>query len=193
MAERLRVGAHSTIAGGCVIRGEVVVGENCSLNAGASTIGRVTIGDVVRIAAYAVLVGENHVFDDLDVPIAWQGLTSEGRRHRGRRVDRRARHRGRRRDRGRPQRDRGRSGGHPGRAAVVGRRGVPARVLRDRRDTRSTTGGTDRDRRAPRARWPASTRWWPSSGPTCWPRARSSSTASAPTSTARVPVGARGR
>lgn len=78
VAERLRVGAHSTIAGGCVIRGEVVVGENCSLNAGASTIGRVQIGDVVRIAAYTVLVGESHVFADLDVPIAWQGLTSEG-------------------------------------------------------------------------------------------------------------------
>ena len=67
VAERLRVGAHTTIAGGCVIRGEVVVGENCSLNAGAATIGKVTIGDVVRIAAYAVLVGENHVFTDLEV------------------------------------------------------------------------------------------------------------------------------
>jgi hypothetical protein len=54
-----------------------VVGENCSLNAGASTIGRVTSA-TCPIAAYVVLVGENHVFDDLDVLIAWQGLTSEG-------------------------------------------------------------------------------------------------------------------
>lgn len=78
VASTLRVGAHSTIASGCVIRGDVRIGAHSSLNAGATTIGRVTIGDWVRIAGTAVLVGENHVFDDPDTPIFVQGLRSEG-------------------------------------------------------------------------------------------------------------------
>jgi acetyltransferase-like isoleucine patch superfamily enzyme len=78
VAERLHIGSHSTIASGCVIRGEVEIGGHSSLNAGASTIGRVIIGNIVRIARGVVLVGENHVIDDLEVPIALQGLTSEG-------------------------------------------------------------------------------------------------------------------
>ena len=78
VASSLVVGPHSTIASGCVIRGEVRIGAHSSLNAGAVTIGRVVIGDAVRIAGTTVLVGENHRFDDPDLPIALQGLTSEG-------------------------------------------------------------------------------------------------------------------
>ena len=78
VASSLRIGAHSMIAAGCVIRGDVIIGDYCSLNAGAVTIGKVTIGAHVRVAAYAVLVGENHVFEDLDTPIWLQGMTSEG-------------------------------------------------------------------------------------------------------------------
>lgn len=78
VAERLTVGDRSTIAAGCVVRGDVSIGAHTSLNAGAVTIGRVTIGNLVRIAAYAVLVGENHGTADLDQPIAVQPLTSEG-------------------------------------------------------------------------------------------------------------------
>jgi acetyltransferase-like isoleucine patch superfamily enzyme len=78
VAERLRVGEQSTIAAGCVIRGDVEIGAHASLNAGAATIGRVRIGNLVRIAAYAVLVGENHGIDDLEVPIAAQPLRSDG-------------------------------------------------------------------------------------------------------------------
>lgn len=78
IAEQLSVGERSTIAGGCVLRGEVTIGAHTSLNAGASTIGRVTIGSGVRIATGAVLVGENHRFDDPDVPIALQGLSTKG-------------------------------------------------------------------------------------------------------------------
>lgn len=77
-AERCHVGAFTTIAAGCVVRGDVEIGEHCSLNAGVVTMGEVRIGSFVRIASYAVLVGENHVFDDLDRPIAAQGLTTEG-------------------------------------------------------------------------------------------------------------------
>lgn len=78
VAARLTVGAHSTIAAGCIIRGDVTIGEHSALNAGAATIGKVTIGSAVRIASYAVLVGENHGTDDLDLPIAIQPLTSLG-------------------------------------------------------------------------------------------------------------------
>lgn len=77
-ASTFALGARSTIASGCKIRGDVVIGELTGLNPGVVTIGRVSIGNRVRIAAYVVLVGENHVFADPDVPIMDQGLTSEG-------------------------------------------------------------------------------------------------------------------
>lgn len=78
VAGTLRIGAHSTIAAGCTIRGDVTIGEHSALNVGAATIGTVTIGSAVRIASYAVLVGENHGTDDLELPIAIQPLTSSG-------------------------------------------------------------------------------------------------------------------
>ena len=78
VASTFVIGAHSTIAAGCSIRGEIVIGSDSALNAGAITIGTVTIGDAVRIAAYAVLVGENHVFDDIETRIMDQGLRSVG-------------------------------------------------------------------------------------------------------------------
>lgn len=78
IADTFTLGAMSTIASGCKIRGEVIIGELTGLNPGVITIGKVTIGSRVRIAAYVVLVGENHVFDDPDIPIMDQGLTSVG-------------------------------------------------------------------------------------------------------------------
>ena len=78
IADTFTLGALSTIASGCKIRGEVTVGELTGLNPGVVTIGKVTIGSRVRIAAYVVLVGENHVFNDPDIPIMDQGLTSIG-------------------------------------------------------------------------------------------------------------------
>lgn len=78
VAERLHLGAGSVIASGCAIRGDVRIGAFCSLNMGSAIIGRVTLGDLVRVATHVVLVGENHVFDDPDTPIALQGLRTEG-------------------------------------------------------------------------------------------------------------------
>ncbi len=78
IADAFALGAMSTIASGCKIRGEVSIGELTGLNPGVITIGKVTIGSRVRIAAYVVLVGENHVFDDPAIPIMDQGLTSVG-------------------------------------------------------------------------------------------------------------------
>ncbi len=78
IADTFTLGARSTIASGCKIRGELTIGELTGLNPGVVTIGRVTIGSRVRIAAYVVLVGENHRFDDPDIPIMDQGITSVG-------------------------------------------------------------------------------------------------------------------
>ncbi len=78
IASTFTIGAGSTIAAGCLIRGDVVIGSDTGFNLGATTIGKVTIGNQVRIAAYAVIVGENHVFDDPDVPIMDQGLEQQG-------------------------------------------------------------------------------------------------------------------
>lgn len=78
IASTFSIGPRSTIAAGCLIRGDVVIGSDTGCNLGATTIGKVTIGNQVRIAAYAVLVGENHVFDDPNVPIMDQGLEQQG-------------------------------------------------------------------------------------------------------------------
>lgn len=78
VASRCSIGPRSYVASGCRLRDELTVGSDCSLNPGVVTIGRVTIGDGVRIAAYVALVGECHVFDDPDVPIHEQGVTSAG-------------------------------------------------------------------------------------------------------------------
>ncbi len=78
VASTFTIGARSTIASGCSIRGEIVIGDDSALNPGVVTIGRVTIGDAARIASYAVLVGENHEFGDLDARIMDQRLTSLG-------------------------------------------------------------------------------------------------------------------
>ncbi|HRW37223.1 MAG: acyltransferase [Acidimicrobiales bacterium] len=78
IADRLTMGEHSTIASGCTIRGDIAIGAHTAFNAGSATIGKVTLGDGVRIASYAVLVGENHGIDDLELPIAIQPLQTEG-------------------------------------------------------------------------------------------------------------------
>jgi len=54
VADTLRVGRYSLITACCVVRGQVEAGDHTSLNAGAVTIGRVTIGSQVPIASYAV-------------------------------------------------------------------------------------------------------------------------------------------
>lgn len=78
VASTFRIGARSTIAAGCLVRGDVAIGDDTGFNLGATTIGKVEIGNQVRVAAYVVIVGENHVFDDPDVPIMDQGLEQQG-------------------------------------------------------------------------------------------------------------------
>jgi acetyltransferase-like isoleucine patch superfamily enzyme len=78
ICDELHVGERSYIAAGCQIRDHLTLGDDCTLNPHVTTAGRVTIGDGVRIASHAALYGFNHVFDDIDTPIWMQGTVEEG-------------------------------------------------------------------------------------------------------------------
>ncbi|MDO1582871.1 acyltransferase [Rhizobium oryzicola] len=75
---RLTMGRASWIAGHAIVRGEIDLGENVSVNPYACLSGKVRIGNGVRIASHVSIVGFNHGFDDLDTPIFRQPLTSKG-------------------------------------------------------------------------------------------------------------------
>lgn len=74
----LRVGDRSFVATGCVLRDDVELGDDVSLNPYVTVAGTVRIGDGVRVASYAALYGFNHRFDDLGTPIWLQGLDTQG-------------------------------------------------------------------------------------------------------------------
>jgi len=76
--DRLVMGAQSWIAGYAIVRGDIELGENVSINSYACLSGRVKIGNGARIASHVSIVGFNHGFDDTDTPIYRQPLTSLG-------------------------------------------------------------------------------------------------------------------
>ncbi|MCR2806591.1 acyltransferase [Paenibacillus soyae] len=77
--DKLSMGDRSYIAGGAIVRNtELVMGADCSINAGAVVTGKVKLGDAVRIATYASMYGFNHGFASVDVPIFRQPLTFAG-------------------------------------------------------------------------------------------------------------------
>ena len=76
--ESLTIGDRTYVAKGCVLRDRITMGEDCTLNPYVTLAGRVTLGDGVRVASFAALYGFNHVFDDLEIPIWWQGLDEQG-------------------------------------------------------------------------------------------------------------------
>jgi acetyltransferase-like isoleucine patch superfamily enzyme len=78
VCESLHLGDRSFVAAGCVLRDRLWIGDDCSLNPGVVMAGRVAVGNGVRIASHSALFGFNHVFDRLDVPIWMQGLTEDG-------------------------------------------------------------------------------------------------------------------
>ena len=65
----LVLGAESWIAGHALVRGEVALGDHCTVNPYAMISGKVTCGHGVRIASHASLVGFNHGYDDPNQPI----------------------------------------------------------------------------------------------------------------------------
>ncbi|WP_434713818.1 acyltransferase (plasmid) [Rhizobium sp. YTUHZ045] len=76
--ESLTMGERSWIAGHALVRGEVILGDDCSINPYACVSGKVTCGNGVRIASHTSIVGFNHGFDDPDLPIHRQGVVSLG-------------------------------------------------------------------------------------------------------------------
>jgi len=76
--EIFTMGAEGFVAGGCYVTGEVSLGSHCTLNPYATIRGRFRGGDGVRIGAYACIVGFNHGFARIDVPIHEQPHNSKG-------------------------------------------------------------------------------------------------------------------
>lgn len=76
--DRLMMGKGSWIASHALVRGDIELGDDVSINAYACMSGRVRIGNGVRIASHVSIVGFNHGFDDLDTPIHRQPLTTLG-------------------------------------------------------------------------------------------------------------------
>lgn len=76
--ESLKMGERSWIAGHALVRGAVVLGDDCTINPFACVSGKVTCGNGVRIASHASIVGFNHGFDDPGVPIHRQKVTTTG-------------------------------------------------------------------------------------------------------------------
>jgi acetyltransferase-like isoleucine patch superfamily enzyme len=60
--------------------GNISIGSYCSLNPFViiSGQGNIKIGDYVRIAAHSVVIASDHNYDDVDMPVVYQGVKSRG-------------------------------------------------------------------------------------------------------------------
>lgn len=60
--------------------GYIKVGKNCTIQYGCLLYGAggLAIGDDVRIAAETIIAPMNHVYENTEVPIWWQGETAKG-------------------------------------------------------------------------------------------------------------------
>jgi acetyltransferase-like isoleucine patch superfamily enzyme len=60
--------------------GDIVIGDhaNIGFNVEVFSAARVTIGRNVLIAAYTYLVGGDHLYDRVDIPVLYQGRTARG-------------------------------------------------------------------------------------------------------------------
>lgn len=77
-ADTFSLGDRSYVAAHAHVTGDVAIGADCSVNVSAAIRGRVTVGDAVRIGSHTSILGFDHAFDRLDVPVFRQGLTSRG-------------------------------------------------------------------------------------------------------------------
>lgn len=80
---KVEIGADSTVSPFAIVQGNVTMGHGCSLQAYSILVGygtesdrkgEIRIGNDVRIASHVMMIGANHRFDDLDKPIAKQGV-----------------------------------------------------------------------------------------------------------------------
>ena len=76
--DSFKIGKNSWIAAQAIVRGDIIIGDNCSINSYSCISGKVTIGSSTRIASLVTIVGFNHGFDDLDKPIHKQPCTTKG-------------------------------------------------------------------------------------------------------------------
>ena len=77
-ARNFELGAGSWVAAGAIVRGEVKIGNESTINPFAHIAGKVTIGSGVRIAGMVSIYGFNHGFGRTDVPIYRQPHTQKG-------------------------------------------------------------------------------------------------------------------
>ncbi|WP_421723229.1 acyltransferase [Bauldia sp.] len=78
LTEELVVGRNCLIAAGVRLNHRVRMGDHCSLNLNSSVLGDVHLGDDVRVAAGAAIVGFHHVYDRHDQPVRSQGTRAKG-------------------------------------------------------------------------------------------------------------------
>ncbi len=78
LTQRFVLGAGSWVAGGAIIRGNVEIGTDCSVNSYAHIAGNVKIGNGCRIASLVSIYGFDHGIARIDQPIKDQKLTSRG-------------------------------------------------------------------------------------------------------------------
>jgi acetyltransferase-like isoleucine patch superfamily enzyme len=81
---RLRIGAETLLEPGCWITmapsARVEIGSGCFLNRGVmlAAIERIEIGDHVMFANGCFVGDADHRFDDPNVPVTWQGFSTQG-------------------------------------------------------------------------------------------------------------------
>ncbi|MCT7954348.1 acyltransferase [Laspinema palackyanum] len=79
----IRIGNETNIGMFTIIKcygGNIEIGDYCSINPFCVIYGQggLKIGDYVRIAPHVVIVPSNHRFEDPNIPIVKQGLTTKG-------------------------------------------------------------------------------------------------------------------
>lgn len=76
--ERLRLGDRTIISADALLRGDIQLGSDCSVNPYACLSGKIVCGDGVRIASGVNIVGFNHGFENSEVPMYQLPSTSKG-------------------------------------------------------------------------------------------------------------------
>lgn len=76
--ESLAIGSQSWIAAHTLIRGNLSMGEHCSINPRVSIAGKVRMGDGVRIASFTTIIGFDHGIEDTSTPIFQQPCIQKG-------------------------------------------------------------------------------------------------------------------
>jgi len=81
--EGIRIGSGVFVGRNTILsckNGDIVIDDNANVgfNVEVFSAGRVRVGKDVLIAAYTYLVGGDHLFDRVDVPVLYQGRTAQG-------------------------------------------------------------------------------------------------------------------